>query len=229
MVIYDYRRTRPRNFLAGFNGYLHVDGYAGYHKVKDVTLVGARRKYDEALKAAPEARGNPDTVAAQGLAYCIERELKEAPPEGRHKLRAERSRPYYAWLHQQKSRTMPKSLLGKAIAYSLNPWEKLSALLKDGILEIDNNRSERSIKPFGIGRKNGLVCEYSTRSGGQRSDVQRDRNSQRKRAASLPVSHVAISNSCRNLPTCKSLRHSLRSCHGHRTVFTKSSRMGTSS
>ncbi|WP_042228106.1 IS66 family transposase, partial [Paenibacillus popilliae] len=76
VVLYDYQRTRggehPRDFLEGFKGYLHVDGYPGYHKVKEVTLVGcwahARRKYDEALKAAPEARTNPHSVAAQGLA-----------------------------------------------------------------------------------------------------------------------------------------------------------------
>ncbi|MBP1155123.1 MULTISPECIES: IS66 family transposase [unclassified Paenibacillus] len=42
----------------------------------------------------PEAKGNPETVAAQGLAYCnqlfaIERELIEATPEERHKARAE--------------------------------------------------------------------------------------------------------------------------------------------
>ena len=174
-VVYDYQRTRggehPRNFLSGFKGYLHVDGYPGYHKVTGVTLVGcwahARRKYDEALKAAPEATGHPETVAAGGLAYCnqlfaIERELKEATPEERHKARAERSRPvldaYYAWLRQQKSRTMPKSLIGQAITYSLNQWEKLTAFLKDGRLEIDNNRSERSMKPFVIGRKNWLFA-----------------------------------------------------------------------
>jgi transposase len=43
-VVYHYQRGRggehPRDFLAGFQGYLHVDGYAGYHKVKNVTLVG---------------------------------------------------------------------------------------------------------------------------------------------------------------------------------------------
>ena len=175
IVIYDYQRTRggehPRNYLSGFQGYLQVDGYPGYHKVAGVTLVGcwahARRKYDEALKAAPEAKGNPETVAAQGLAYCnqlfaIERDLQEAAPEERYLARAKRSQPvldaYYAWLRQQKSRTMPKSLIGQAIAYSLNQWEKLSAFMKDGRLEIDNNRSERSIKPFVIGRKNWLFA-----------------------------------------------------------------------
>ncbi len=49
-------------------------------------------------------------------------------------------------------------MVGQAIAYSLNQWEKLTAFLKDGRLEIDNNRSERSNKPFVIGRKNWLFA-----------------------------------------------------------------------
>lgn len=176
VAIYDYQKTRggehPRNFLSGFKGYLHVDGYPGYHKVAGVTLVGcwahARRKYDEALKAAPpESRGQSETVAGQGLAYCnalfaIERDLKDVTLEERHAERQKRSLPvveaYSAWLRQQRSRTLPKSLVGQAITYSLNQWEKLTAFLKDGRLEIDNNRSERSIKPFVIGRKNWLFA-----------------------------------------------------------------------
>lgn len=148
--------------------------------MKGVTLVGcwahARRKYDEALKVAPEARSNPHSVAAQGLDWCnqlfaIERKLAEATPEERRAVREAQSRPvldgYYAWLRQQKSRTMPKSVLGKAIGYSLNQWDKLTAFLKDGRLEIDNNRSERTIKPFVIGRKNWLFA--NTPSGAQAS------------------------------------------------------------
>jgi Uncharacterized protein conserved in bacteria len=49
-------------------------------------------------------------------------------------------------------------MVGRAIFYSLNQWEKLTAFLEDGRLEIDNNRSERSIKPFVIGRKNWLFA-----------------------------------------------------------------------
>ncbi|TFE26250.1 IS66 family transposase [Cohnella luojiensis] len=174
-VLYEYQKTRggehPRNFLSGFKGYLHVDGYAGYHKVAAVTLVGcwahARRKYDEALKAAPQTKGLAETVAGQGLAYCnalfaIEQDLKDATPEVRHAERQKRSLPiveaYSTWLRQQKARTLPKSLVGQAITYSSNQWEKLTAFLKDGRLEIDNNRSERSIKPFVIGRKNWLFA-----------------------------------------------------------------------
>lgn len=63
---------------------------------------------------------------------------------------------YHTWLKQQRSRTLPKSLTGQAITYSLNQWEKLTAFLADGRLDLDNNRSERSIKPFVIGRKNWL-------------------------------------------------------------------------
>ncbi|ULO10088.1 IS66 family transposase [Paenibacillus sp. 19GGS1-52] len=175
IVLYDYRPTRggenPRDYLNGFSGYLHVDGYAGYHKVKGVTLVGcwahARRKFDEALKALPPSSDKAETASKQGLQFCnelfaIERELKDAAPEERYNIRMERSRPildaYLAWLKQQRSRTLPKSLLGQAIAYSMNQWEKLTAFLKDGRLELDNNRSERSIKPFVIGRKNWLFA-----------------------------------------------------------------------
>jgi len=38
----------------------------------------------------------------------------------------------------------------------LNHWDALNHYLKDGRLEIDNNRAERAIKPFVIGRKNWL-------------------------------------------------------------------------
>lgn len=175
IVLYDYRPSRggehPRNYLTGFSGYLHVDGYPGYHKVKGVTLVGcwahARRKYDEALKAMPPSRDKTGTAAEQGLQFCnqlfaIERELKEKTPEERHSIRQEKSRPvvdaYLVWLKQQRSRTLPKSKLGEAMTYSWNQWEKLTAFLNDGRLEIDNNRSERSIKPFVIGRKNWLFA-----------------------------------------------------------------------
>jgi transposase len=175
IVLFDYRPTRggenPRDFLKGFAGYLHVDGYAGCHKVAGVTLVGcwahARRKFDEALKTVPVGQDKTKTTAQQGLDFCnqlfaIERELKEGTPDERHSTRKAKSQPileaYLSWLRQKRSRTLPKSLLEQAITYSLNQWEKLSAFLLDGRLEIDNNRSERSIKPFVIGRKNWLFA-----------------------------------------------------------------------
>jgi transposase len=63
---------------------------------------------------------------------------------------------FSAWLKSQAPRVLPKSAFGQAISYCLNQWDKLKGFLMDGRLEIDNNRSERSIKPFVIGRNNWL-------------------------------------------------------------------------
>ncbi|RAK14929.1 transposase [Anoxybacillus vitaminiphilus] len=173
IVLYDYQPTRKgehaKTFLDTFTGYLQVDGYSGYHKVPNVTLVGcwahARRKFDEALKAAPPSAKGKRTVSAEGLQFCnqlyaIERTIKEASPEERYKIRLEKSKPildlFLAWLQTKKTHVAPKSKLGEAIAYCLNQWEFLKNFLLDGRLEIDNNRSERAIKPFVIGRKNWL-------------------------------------------------------------------------
>ena len=53
-------------------------------------------------------------------------------------------------------KVLPKSILGEAVGFCHNQWAKLTAFLMDGRLELDNNRSERAIKPFVIGRKNWL-------------------------------------------------------------------------
>lgn len=175
IVLFDYQETRskehPKRFLKGFEGYLHVDGYSGYHDVEGATLVGcwahARRKFDEALKALPAAERKQPTAARVGLEYCnqlfkIERALKDATPEKRHTERQKQSRPvldvFLAWLEEQSGQVLPKSALGSAVSYCLNQWQKLVVFLEDGNLELDNNRSERSIKPFVIGRKNFLFA-----------------------------------------------------------------------
>ena len=173
IILYDYQTTRagkhPERFLKGFKGWLHVDGYAGYHKVANATLVGcwshARREFDEALKALPENMKSQPGAAQEGLVYCnrlfaIERELAETTPAERYKEREQRSQPvlkeFHAWLKQTRPKVLPKSALGKALQYCLNQWDSLTSFMQDGRLEIDNNRSERSIKPFVIGRKNWL-------------------------------------------------------------------------
>ena len=52
----------------------------------------------------------------------------------------------------------PEAPLGKALTYLKNQWPHLTNYLKDGRLEISNNRAERSIKPFVIDRKNFLFA-----------------------------------------------------------------------
>ena len=86
--------------------------------------------------------------------------MKDKTAEERHVARQEQSRPvldaFSGWLQEQSAQVLPKSTLGTAITYCVNQWSKLTAFLEDGHLELDNNRSERSIKPFVIGRKNFL-------------------------------------------------------------------------
>ncbi|WP_407272378.1 IS66 family transposase [Radiobacillus sp. PE A8.2] len=172
-IIFDYQRTRaskhPKKFLEDFNGYLHVDGYQGYHSIPNVTLSGcwshARRKFDEALKALPKGADKTKLTVTQGLEYCnklfaIERDCQDKTADERHQVRIERSQPlldaFSEWLKKQAPKVLPKSALGQAVQYCRNQWQKLVVFLEDGRLEIDNNRSERTIKPFVIGRKNFL-------------------------------------------------------------------------
>ena len=51
---------------------------------------------------------------------------------------------------------LPKNLTGKATTDTLNQWEALNRDLEDALLSIDNNASERAMRPVAIGRKNGM-------------------------------------------------------------------------
>jgi len=174
IVLFEYQPTRggsnPKQFLDGFAGHLHADGYSGYNDIKSVTLVGcwthARRKFVDALNVIPEAqRDDPKNLANIALKYIsglykIEDELCDASSEHRKAVRSERSKiildEFKVWLDKESGLTLPKSTLGAAFTYCKNQWLKLIEFLTDGRLEIDNNRAERSIKPFVIGRKNWL-------------------------------------------------------------------------
>ena len=49
--------------------------------------------------------------------------------------------------------------IGKAIKYNVNQWHKLIRYVEDGHLGIDNNITERDIRPFTTGRKNWLFSK----------------------------------------------------------------------
>jgi len=54
--------------------------------------------------------------------------------------------------------SLPKSTIGKALAYSIERWPELMIYPSDGKLNIDNNPVENSIRPVAIGRKNYLFA-----------------------------------------------------------------------
>ena len=79
----------------------------------------------------------------------------------RHLARAgEHSKPvmeaFFAWAEKTERDALPKTPLGIALRYALGQRLWLERVLLDGRLELSNNRAERSIKPFVIGRKNRL-------------------------------------------------------------------------
>lgn len=184
IVLYEYRPNRkPKNaevFLEGFQGWLHADGYPGYHSLpENIRVVGcwahARRKFDEAVKSLPKEE-QAGCTALEGQRYCsalfaLEKEFADLPAEERKKQRQERARPildaFLAWAETKKA--PPKSALGKALYYLREQWPYLVRYLEDGRLELSNNRAERSIKPFVIGRKNFLFA--NTPNGAQGSAV----------------------------------------------------------
>ena len=171
-MLYNYQASRAGqcavDFLDGFDGYLQVDGYAGYGKT-EATLAGCwaharRKKFKEAEIAQPKGeigKANRALNQIQKL-YRIETLNKGASSEVRRQQRQLHSKPLlhelHRWLEKSQLRVPPKSSLEKAITYSLNQWPNLNRYLEDEWVNIDNNRAERAIKPFVIGRKNWLFA-----------------------------------------------------------------------
>jgi transposase len=53
---------------------------------------------------------------------------------------------------------LKKAILLKALAYSIERWERLSRYTENGMLNIDNNPVENSIRPVALDRKNYLFA-----------------------------------------------------------------------
>ena len=77
IVLYDYqpncKAENAEKFLEGFTGWLHADGYQGYHKLPQrIRVVGcwahAQRKFDEALHTVPKEQQRT-SKPAQALCY----------------------------------------------------------------------------------------------------------------------------------------------------------------
>lgn len=142
LVLFDYQDSRssihPTDFLAGFAGYLQVDGYAGYEKTH-ATLVGcwahARRKFVEAQKAQGKGKTGKADVALNHIQklYALESQLKTVPPDKKYDARQTLAKPlleqFKSWLDKSSESVTKESLLGAAITYSLNQWPKLMRYL----------------------------------------------------------------------------------------------------
>jgi transposase len=182
--VYEYRETRsqehPRTFLKDFNGFLHTDGYQAYHNLPPgITVVGCfahvRRKFENVLKQIPKGK-QKGSAAETGVAYMnalfrLERKYAGMTPDDRYRKRLEESKPifetFFTWAASLNA--LPKSPLGEAVRYALSQRAYLENVYLDGRTEISNNRCERTVKSFVIGRKAWLFS--NTPSGAKASSV----------------------------------------------------------
>jgi transposase len=172
-VFFDYQAGRgregPISVLEHFQGYLQTDGYAAYEifeKRSGITLMHcmahARRMFHDALQN-DEARA-AYALEQIGHLYNIERICREQKInyDEKGEVRRRKSLPILerlgTWMIEQYMQVTPKSPIGKALGYSIERWERLSVYTKHGILNIDNNPVENSIRPVAVGRKNYLFA-----------------------------------------------------------------------
>jgi transposase len=173
VVLYDYNdklhKQFVKNWFEDFSGYLHTDGDDFFALVGEVSNLAncnahARRKFEPIAQQTKGKGLAKEALAFYKALYKIEREAKEkqCTPEQRYQLRQKESKPlmdrFKAWLDEKMPTVLPQSPLGKAMRYCHNLWSGLTRFLDDGRLEIDNNHTEREIKPLVIARKNFLFA-----------------------------------------------------------------------
>lgn len=179
IVLFHYYQGRSAkvasDLLATFEGTIVCDGLKSYDSFAQhsgvrlaACMAHIRRKFYAAEKAAkkadpkatPKAKIPLDLIKAL---YKIEAELRGKPPDEILEGRRHRSKPLMdklkVWLDEQGMRVLPKSLIGKAINYALGQWPKMQTFLNDPLVPIDNNRTERCIRPFVIGRNNWVFSQ----------------------------------------------------------------------
>lgn len=184
LVLFDYRTGRgregPQSILQDYKGYLQTDGYIVYEdfdKNPDIIVFNcmahARRKFSEALPNDKLRAGH--ALAEIQKLYAIERHITENNITGNEKLqyRKEQALPLLkelgSWMQKNYAEVLPGSAIGKAIAYSLSRWDKLSLYASTDFLHIDNNPVENSIRPVAVGRKNYLFA--GSHAAAQRSAI----------------------------------------------------------
>ena len=162
----DRKAEHPKAHLAGFGGWMHSDGYAGFGKLaragplREVAcLAHVRRKFFDvhATQASAIAAEAVERIAAL---YAVEKEARGQPPDRRVAIRGAKAGPRLddleRWLHTQLPRVSAKTPLAAAIRYALTRLKRLRPYLEHGFLEIDNSPAERAMRPIALGRKNYL-------------------------------------------------------------------------
>ena len=155
--------------FGNYRGAIQTDGYAGYNILEKfegiVTLncwCHARRYFDRALS---NDKARADYALAQiGMLYDVGHmaDDQKLDHEGRKALRQRLAYPiikaFEKWCVSQYPQVLPKSPIGKALAYTITYMRGLARYVTDGKYKMDNNLIENSVRPVACGRKNYLFC-----------------------------------------------------------------------
>lgn len=172
-VLFEYYKSRstkgPIDDLSTFKGFIQTDGYAGYTyltSLQGITHLScwahARRYFDKALQNDHHRASH--VMKLIQLLYAIESLARESEMSHleRHVLRLDKSLPIIneigQYIQQERNKVTPQSPIGKAFEYCANRWISLQNYLTNGMLEIDSNLVENSIRPLALGRKNYLFA-----------------------------------------------------------------------
>jgi len=173
LICFEYQKGRgregPEQFLNDFRGTLQTDGYAAYlsfEKPGEIRLLSCmahiRRKFDES-KSNDNQRATYVLKRIQDI-YAIERECREMKLDAEDIMNVRKKeclpimQELETWFKENAQVVLPKSVIGKAINYALDFWEKQKRYVEDGNYHIDNNLIENSIRPVALGRKNYLFA-----------------------------------------------------------------------
>jgi transposase len=180
-TIYHYTATKARDGPAGilekYKGFLQADAanvFDGIYCPGDIVEAGCwahGRRYFHEARTSDAARA-AEALGRIGFFYDVEREAKAIIDEQhldgtqadalRLKMRQERTLPklreFADWLDAQAILVLPKSPIAQAINYARNHWQALLRFTEQGFLNIDNNASERAMRPAALGRKNFLFA-----------------------------------------------------------------------
>jgi transposase len=174
MACFLYQPGRGRKdihaVLHGYKGYLMTDAYAAYSKygrqpgvIHQQCLSHARRYFIYALEN-DALRAGYALDHFFGPLYDIEEECRtlQLDYDGITAKRQTESLPilqdFRQWLLSEVHKTIGRTPIHRAIAYSLNHYEALLIYTSDGMLSIDNNLLEGQIRAIAVGRGNYLFA-----------------------------------------------------------------------
>lgn len=168
-VFYFFSETREgkwiESLLTDYQGAIMGDAYSGHnvllkreHILALFCWAHVRRKFFEATDDLKRKQA----LHIIGQLYAIEDTISELPPDEKVASRERAAQPLLAQFKQlldawqADQHVLPKSDIGRATNYALGLWDGLCAYVSIGEAPMDNNHTERAMRPNALHRKNSL-------------------------------------------------------------------------